>query len=455
MDKRVVITGLGVITAIGQDIEAFWSNCLEAKTRVEPIPEHWFNYSDFHTQIWSPLPEVDYSPYEVTRLEQKQMDDSSLIAIGSAFQALDSAGLKVTKVDKKRNTYTIEDVDNERFGVFMGTGIGGLSTFSSCFSYQALTRQKEALSKSIASLEKDQNVEPLKELLERLLSPKRWNPFAVSMTMPNACSGNLGIKFKLCGSNNTFCAACASGTVAIGYGYKSLKSGEHEVVLAGGVEYLHDDYGAVCQGFDAVRALVDSPLDPDRANRPFDQDRSGFLFSQGGGGVLVLEELEHARKRGARIFGEIIGYAETCDGFNIMMMESSGHNIMRMIRQALAEAGISEKDVDYINSHGTGTQLNDETETSIIESIFGKEVLINSTKSLIGHTLGASGAIEAVVTVLSIHDKTTHICRNLENPMRDLNFVKEVTSYPIKTAISQSFGFGGHNAVLVIGEYTE
>jgi 3-oxoacyl-[acyl-carrier-protein] synthase II len=455
MDKRVVITGLGVITAIGHDTKTFWSNCLEAKTRVERIPEHWFHYSDFNSEIWSPLPPVDYSVYEITRLEQKQMDDSSLIAIGCAFQALDSAGLTYTKVDKKRNTYAIADVDNERFGVFMGTGIGGLSTFCSCFSYQMLTRQKETLSKSIASLEKDRNVEPLKALLERLLSPKRWNPFAVSMTMPNACSGNLGIKFKLCGSNNTFCAACASGSVAIGYGYKSIKSGEHNLVLAGGAEYLFDDYGGVFQGFDAVRALVNGALDPDRANRPFDQDRSGFLFSQGGGAVLVLEELEHARKRGARIIAEIVGYAETCDGFNIMMMESSGHNIIRMIGQALADAGISEKDVDYINSHGTGTQLNDETETSIIETVFGKGVLINSTKSLIGHTLGASGAIEAAVTALSIRDKTTHVCRNLENPMRDLNFVTEVAPYPIKTAISQSFGFGGHNAVLVIGEYNE
>jgi 3-oxoacyl-[acyl-carrier-protein] synthase II len=288
--------------------------------------------------------------------------------------------------------------------------------------------------------------------MAKMLCPRRSNPFGVAMTMPNACSGNLGIKFKLLGSNNTFCAACASGTVAIGYAFKAVRSGELDLALAGGVEYLYDDYGATFSGFDTVRALAGNNEDPEKANRPFDKDRSGFLFSEGGGAVLVIEELEHARRRGARIYAEILGYAETCDGYNIMMMESSGYNIARMITQALADAGVSEKEVDYINSHGTGTVLNDETETRVIETVFGKKVLINSTKSLIGHTLGASGAIEAVVTTLSIYHKTTHPCRNLDNPMRDLNFVTKVASYPIRRAISQSFGFGGHNAVLVLGE---
>jgi len=453
MKRRVVITGLGVITGIGQDVEEFWSNCLAGKTSVARIPEHWFNYSDFHSQIWSPLPDVDYSSYEITRLEEKQLDKSSLMAIACAFQALDSAILPCVKVDKKRNTYSIQSVDNEKFGVFMGTGVGGLTSFASCFSYQILTRQKASLSESIALLEKNNNVDSLKDILDKLLCPRRFNPFGVSMTMPNACSGNLGIKFKLLGSNNTLTAACASGTVAIGYGFKAIRSGELDLALVGGVEYLSDDYGAVFLGFDSVRALASGHEDPDKANRPFDKDRSGFLFSEGGGAVLVIEELEHAKKRGAPIYAEILGYAETCDGYNIMMMESSGYNIIRMIKQALADAGISEEKIDYINTHGTGTILNDETETGIIERIFGREVLINSTKSLIGHTLGASGAIEAVVTALSIHNKTTHVCRNLDNPMKDLNFVTQVDSYPIKTAISQSFGFGGHNAVIVIGEY--
>jgi len=452
MKRRVVITGLGVITAIGQEIEDFWSNCLEAKTRVSSIPHQWFDYSDYNSHIWSALPEIDFSKYDITRLEEKQLDKTSLIALACAFQALDSAGLSYALTDKKRNTYTVAGVNNERFGVSMGTGIGGLSSFASNFSYQILDRQKESLSKTMASLEGTEGLERLKTIMAKMLCPRRSNPFGVAMTMPNACSGNLGIKFKLLGSNNTFCAACASGTVAVGYAFKAVRSGELDLALAGGVEYLYDDYGATFGGFDTVRALAGNNESPDKANRPFDKDRSGFLFSEGGGAVLVIEDLEHARRRGARIYAEILGYAETCDGYNIMMMENNGYNIARMITLALADAGVSAQEVDYINSHGTGTVLNDETETRVIETVFGKKVLINSTKSLIGHTLGASGAIEAVVTALSIYHKTTHPCRNLDNPITDLNFVTRVTSYPIRRAISQSFGFGGHNAVLVLGE---
>lgn len=453
MKRRVVITGLGVLTAIGQDVEAFWSNSLAAKTCVSAIPEQWHQYADFNSQIWSPLPPVDYSRYGITRLEQKQLDTSSLIALACAFQALDSAGLQYGQVDKKRNTYAIESIDSEKFGVFMGTGIGGLSTFASAFSHQALIRQKEAVSELISEWENTMDVARLRGILERLLCPKRFNPFGVAMTMPNACSGNIGIKFGLVGSNNTYCAACASGTVAIGHGFKSVQSGEHDLALVGGVEYLYDDYGAIFTGFDTVRALASGPEVPDKANRPFDVNRSGFLFSEGGGAALLIEELERAKGRGAAIFGELLGYAETSDGYNIMMIEKSGYNIKRMIKKALVDAALSVKDIDYVNSHGTGTQLNDETETDVIESMFGKDVLVNSTKSLIGHTLGASGAIEAIVTVLSILNQTTHVNRNLEYPMKDLNFVTQADSYSIKNAISQSFGFGGHNAVLVIGEY--
>lgn len=452
MERRVVITGMGVITAIGQEVDSFWSNCLEAKTHVSRIPDRWLDYSDFNSRVWSPLPEIDFSKYEITRLEEKQLDKTSLMAIASAFQALSSAGLPFAVADRKRNTYAVSGVDSERFGVFIGTGIGGLSTFASSYSHQILDRQKESLSKTIASLEGAEAAEPLRTILAKMLSPRRSNPFGVSMTMPNACSGNLGIKFKLLGSNNTFCAACASGTVAVGYAFKSVRSGELDLAFTGGVEYLYDDYGAIFGGFDTVRALAGNHQDPEKANRPFDRDRSGFLFSEGGCAVLVIEELEHARRRGARIYAEILGYAETCDGHNIMMMERTGYNIARTITQALADAGISEKEVDYINSHGTGTVLNDETETGVIKTVFGREVLINSTKSLIGHTLGASGAIEAVVTALSIYHKVAHACRNLDNPMTDLNFVTQAGPYPIRKAISQSFGFGGHNAVLVLGE---
>jgi len=453
MRKRVVITGLGVIAAIGQNPDAFWKSCLEAKTKVERIPDHWFHYGDFHSQIWSPLPPIDYSTYGIGRIDEKQLDPSTLLAIACSFQALDSAGLEYTKLDQKRNTYSVSSLDKDRAGVFMGTGIGGLGTFASCYSYHLLLRQKETLAKASAQLGDHPVSRILKQVQERMLYPRRYNPFGVSMTMPNACSANIGIKFNLYGSNNAYCAACASGTVAIGHGFKAVRSGELDLALAGGVEHLSDECGGIFAGFDAVRALANNNEDPDKANRPFDKDRTGFLFSEGGGAVFVIEDLEHARKRGARIYAEILGYGDTCDGFNIMMMESSGTQMMRMLQLAFADAGISAEGIDYINAHGTGTRLNDETETAVIEKVFGKKVLINSTKSLIGHTLGASGAIEAVVTALSIHHKTTHVCRNLQNPMKDLNFVTRVDSYPIRTGLSQSFGFGGHNAVLILREY--
>jgi 3-oxoacyl-[acyl-carrier-protein] synthase II len=335
----------------------------------------------------------------------------------------------------------------------MGTGIGGISSFASCFSHQVLYRQKASLLDTMVSLDGTEGVDSLRESLDRMPCPNRFHPFGVAMTMPNACSGNIGIKFNLSGNNNTFCSACASGTVAIGYGFKAVKAGEVDLALVGGSEYLYDQYGGMFAGFDAVRALANGDGDPDKANRPFDKDRSGFLFSEGGGAVLVIEDLEHAIRRGAPIFSEIVGYAETCDANNIMMMEKSGRNIKRMIENALADSKMSAEDVDYINAHGTGTVLNDETEARVIENIFGRKVLVNSTKSLVGHTLGASGAIEAVVTVLSICNKTTHINKNLTNPIADLAFITQVDSYPIKTAISQSFGFGGHNAVLVFREF--
>ena len=452
MKKRIVITGLGVLTAIGQNPEEFWKACMEAKSRVERIPEHWLYYGDFHSQIWSPLPAVDYSAYGIGRIEEKQLDPSSLIALACSFQALDSAGLAYTKADQKRNTYSIPSLDSERTGVFMGTGIAGLGTFASCYSYHLLMRQKEALAKASAQLGDHPAGEMLKQVQDRMIHPRRFNPFAVSMTMPNACSANVAIKFNLRGSNNAYCAACASGTVAVGHGFKAVRSGELDVALVGGVEHLSDEYGGIFEGFDAVRALTNNNAEPDKANRPFDKDRTGFLFSEGGGAVFVIETLEHAQSRGARIYAEIAGYAETCDGFNIMMIESGGTQILKMLQLAFADAGVSAEEIDYINAHGTGTRLNDETETAVIEKVFGNKVLINSTKSLIGHTLGASGAIEALVTALSIHHKTTHVCRNLDNPMKDLNFVTKVDAYPIRTGLSQSFGFGGHNAVLILRE---
>jgi len=457
MNQRVVITGVGVVCSIGQNIDEFWSNCLDGHTVVKTIPEHWFNFANFNSNIWSPLPELDIPNSIISRIEQKQTDMSSQIAVISTIQALDTAGLEYDKLNEKRNTFYIKNIDNEKCGVSFGTGVGGISTLASCNANQILSKQKEKLNNIKQNLREDLDknndlLEEFTSIQDNMIFPKRFNPFAVSMIMPNACAANLGIKFNLKRYNRTFCAACASGSIAIGNGFNAIRSGELDIALVGGTEYFYDDYGALYYGFDTVKTLAHGHDNINKANRPFDKKRTGFLFGQGGSAVLIIESLEHAKKRGADIIAEISGYGETCDAHNIMMMESSGEQIKNAIKHCLDDANIKPKDIDYINTHGTGTMLNDETESKIIEELFKNKPLLNSTKSLIGHTLGASGAIEAVVTALSIKNKTTHVSKNIDDPIRDLNFVKKVEHCPIKTALSQSFGFGGHNSILAIKE---
>jgi len=217
-----------------------------------------------------------------------------------------------------------------------------------------------------------------------------------------------------------------------------------------GAEYLGDPYGGIFRGFDIARTLASAGADLHRANRPFDRDRTGFLFAEGGAAVLVCEEAEAARRRGARPYAEITGYAETFDAHSIMSMDSSGTQIADMLAAAMQDAGCVPGDIDYVNAHGTGTAVNDEIESAVIERLFGHRPLVNATKSLTGHCIGASGGIEAAVTALSLAHQTTHACRNLEQPIRDLRFVRETGPCAIETAITQSFAFGGHNAAVVM-----
>jgi 3-oxoacyl-[acyl-carrier-protein] synthase II len=453
LKRRVVITGIGIISSIGTNTGQFWKNCLKGKSVIEKIPRQWKDYNTYISDIWSPLPDLNIKEPIISEIDKKRLDKTNIMAVYSASEALRSAGLKYTLFNEKQNTYSIKSIDSSRSGVFMGTGIGGINTVTSCFSHQILNYQKEALTKLSLNFKEDETTQfRIKKITEKMLLPKRFNPFSVTMIMPNACSANLGIKFNLKGRNNTFCTACASGTTAIGTCYNSIKSGEIDFALAGGTEYMMDQYGGLFYGFDILKTLAHDYDNIDNANCPFDKKRNGFLFSEGGSAVLVIEEMLHAQKRGAEIIAEIRGYEESCDANSIIMMDKSGFSIINMIENVINSAGIKKEHVNYINSHGTGTVLNDEVESEIIEKVFGNRVLVNSTKSLLGHTLGASGAIEAAVTALSIKNKTTHICKNLKEPIRDLNFVTEVREYDIKTAISESFGFGGHNAVLVFSE---
>jgi 3-oxoacyl-[acyl-carrier-protein] synthase II len=441
LEKRVVITGLGVIASTGRGTETFFKNCLDGKTNVQNIPQHWKSYADFSCDIWAPLGKINFGDYNITEIEQKQLEKTTMLAISACFEAIRDTGLKCQINDKKRNSYDIEYIDPLRSGVILGTGIGGISSFAEAFSFQILNNQKAIL-------------ERLGRINDKLVMPKRFNPFSVSMIMPNSSAANLGIKFGLKGSNNTIALACASGTGAIGHSFEAIKNGKLDFSVTGGVEYLYDEYGGLFYAFDVLKTLC-TPLDDiERSNRPFDEKRTGFLFSEGGCAILILEELEHALKRNAKIYAEILSFSETNDAYNIMMLESSGSSIERMLQNALKYAGVKPEEIDYINTHGTGTKLNDEVETFVIDRIFGNKPLLNSTKSLVGHTLGASGAIEALVTAMSIKNKTVHPNNNLEKPIRKLNFPLKQSECDIKYAISQSFGFGGHNTALVFKEFT-
>ncbi len=455
MSRRVAVTGIGVVTSLGLSTPEFWSGCLQGRSVVAPIPENWRVFADYHSSLWSPLPTLDGDALEASRVELGQNDPVSLMAAHAAREALAESGLCLEEKNKRARTSFVVGVDPARAGVFMGTGVGGATTFLQNHSFQALSRQKQRLSEIRDSLDGDDRAGQIDQILQNLVIGPRFNPFVVSMLMPNAISALLGLKFTFTGPNLTYSIACASGTVAIGNALQAVRSGEIDVALAGGSEFFDDHFGSIFLGFDIAGALVRDCDDPDRANRPFDEARSGFLFSQGGTAVLLLEEWDRAIGRGATVLAEVAGYGESFDAHSIMQIDPDALEIERMMRLALEDAGIGPGDVQYVNAHGTGTQLNDPTEAGVIERVFGREVMVNSTKSLIGHTIGASGAIEAAVTVLSLKNQTTHSCRNLENPIADLNFVREVAPQDISAAFTQSFAFGGHNAGLVFKRHLE
>lgn len=452
-ERRVVVTGMGIICSIGTSIDEFWNNCLNNLSRVENIPEKWFSYSDFTSTIFSPLPEINYREFGITLGELTRLDVSTQMALATSAMALENAQIKKEVRNLRNNTFTLKNIDAARVAVVYGTGVGGVNTLLAGHAHQAISNHKKKLIEILNDEQSDRLKDRLVEISHNMPIPNRANPFIVSMIMPSACSGNISIKYGITGPSNTYCSACASGTVAIGHAYRSIKSGAVDAAITGGVEYLKDEYGSIFRGFDMVGALAVNTGDKYKACRPFDKQHTGFLFSEGASASLILEELEHAQNRGANILGEIIGFSETCDAANIMAIEKNCTQIKRMIKNALEEAGVKSWEVDYINTHGTGTIVNDEAEAQVIYDIFGKKPLINSTKSILGHTIGASGAIEAIVALLSINDKKTHICNNLEEPILDLNFVTTVKEYQINTVISQSFAFGGQNSILVIKKY--
>ena len=453
MNRRVVITGAGVISPIGSGVEEFWRHCLQAKSVVAPIPEQWLQYADLRSRVWSPLSDYDPESFGITRTERLQLDPVTVLAISAAREALEGAGFTLVPAAERSRAFALPEVDSTRAGVYLGTGIGGAHSFLQNHAQHLYQRAHEALKVYSEKHASTEDGATLDGILSLMTHPLRYHPFVVSMLMPNAISAAVGIKFSLTGPNLTYCVACASGTVAVGHGYRAVQEGRVDLAVAGGSEYLYDEHGHIFRGFDVAGTLARDYADLESANRPFDEKRSGFLFSQGGAAVLVLEELEHAQRRGATIMAELIGFAETFDAHSMMSLAPGGEQIERMVRAAITDANRLPRDVDYVNAHGTGTKNNDQTEVEVIDRVFGKSVQVNSTKSLLGHTIGASGAIEALVTALSLRDGTTHICKNLDTPILDLNFVRSVERFDPRIGLSQSFAFGGHNAAVVMRRF--
>lgn len=450
MSRRVAVTGIGVVSSIGTSTEEFWHNCLAGNSIVQEIPAHWREYSDFKSTLWSPLPAIDYAEHGITRTQRMQSDPVSLNAILSAHEAMTNAGWSAgPELDDEDSTAAASHT-----GIYVGTGIGGSHTFLENHLHPVLSRAR----KELDSINHEDDLttvqrEAMASIVDRMHHPRRINPFMASMYMANTVAASLGIKFSLRGPNHTYCQACASGTVAIGEAFRAIREGHVDTALAGGSEYFYDHHGYLFQAFDVAGTLVQDCDDPGTANRPFDERRSGFLFSQGASAILTLELLDNAVARQAPILAEVVGYAESFDAYSMMAMPPEGEQIERMIRSSVRDAGLAVDDIDYINTHGTGTASNDRIEADVIDRVFGRKPLINATKSLVGHTIGASGALEAAVLALSLQHQTTHPSLNLNNPIADLNFVTDAGDFALNCGLSQSFAFGGHNAAIVMNRF--
>ncbi len=413
MERRVVITGLGAVSPVGIGVEAFWNGLLEGKSGINVITA--FDASDFPVKIAGEVKNFDPT-LAGDKKTIRHMDRYSQFAVAAAKMAMDDAGLDMAKEDPNMA------------GTVIGTGIGGINTME-----ETIVRIQEK-------------------------GPAKVNPFAIPMMIANMASGQVSITLGLQGPVLTDVTACASGTNAIGLAARTIKYGDADIMVAGGTEAAVSP--TPMAGFAAMKALSSRDCPPEEASCPFDARRDGFVLGEGSG-ILILEELEHAKKRGAHIYAEICGYGSNGDAYHITAPKPGGEVAYICMEKALKDAGIKPEEVDYINAHGTSTHLNDLNETSAIKELLGKhayEIPVNSTKSMTGHLLGAAGAIEAVVCALSIEHNKVHPTINLKekDPECDLDYVAEgARDVKINVAMSNSFGFGGHNAVIVMRRYEE
>lgn len=411
MKRRVVVTGLGLVTPLGTGLEKSWNNICSGKSGIDLITR--FDVSNYGVQIAGEVKDFNSDDF-MDKKQVKHLDLFVQYGIAAAMMAMEDCGFEVT------------EENCERIGVITGCGMGGLPT-----------------------IEKYHKV-----CLER--GPKRITPFFIPMVIPNMPSGHISMVLKTKGPNLTLTTACAAGTHAVGEAYRHIKYGSSDMVITGGTEAVVCPLGI--SGFAAMKALSSRNDSPQEASRPFDKDRDGFVMAEGAG-MLVLEEYEQALARGARIYAEVTGYGLSSDAYHIAAPPENGEGGARAMQVALNDAGFTPDRVDYINAHGTSTPLNDRCETTAIKTVFGDHahsLAVSSTKSMTGHMLGAAGGIESVFTALSVSDQIAPPTINLNNPSPecDLDYVpKEARKMEIRAAMSNSFGFGGTNAAIIMSRF--
>ncbi|UYO36551.1 beta-ketoacyl-ACP synthase II [Bacillus zhangzhouensis] len=408
--KRVVVTGLGALTPLGNDVESTWKNAVAGVSGVGPITR--VDSSEYTAKVAAELKDFNIEDY-MEKKEARKMARFTQYAVVAAQKALEDSRLEIT------------DEIAPRVGVWVGSGIGGLETFEEQFEVY--------LNKGA----------------------RRVSPFFVPMMIPDMATGQISIALGAKGVNSCTVTACATGTNSIGDAFKVIQRGDADAMITGGTEAPLTKMSFA--GFCANKALSTNP-DPKTASRPFDKNRDGFVMGEGAG-VIVLEELEHALKRGATIYAEIVGYGSTGDAYHITAPAPNGEGGVRAMKEAIRDAGLSVEDIDYINAHGTSTPYNDKFETMAIKEVFGEhanQLAISSTKSMTGHLLGAAGGVEAIFSVLAIKDSVIPPTINLETPDEecDLDYVaNEARSKEVQVALSNSLGFGGHNATIIFKKY--
>ncbi|MCM1566438.1 MAG: beta-ketoacyl-ACP synthase II [Candidatus Dehalobacter alkaniphilus] len=412
MRTRVVITGIGAVTPLGNDAATFWQGIKEGKCGIGPITA--FDTTDHKVKIGAEIKNFDPEMH-LDKKEAKRMDRYCQLAVVAAEQAYEDAGLKAAEIDP------------ERLGVLVGSGIGGLLTIEE--QHSRLTEK----------------------------GPGRVSPFFIPMAISNMASGNIAIKLGAKGINYSIVTACASATHSIGEAFWKIRDGQADMIVTGGAEAPITPLAVA--GFTSMTALSNSN-DVNRASIPFDKERDGFVIGEGAG-ILVLESLEHARKRNARIYGEVVGYGATCDAYHMTAPAPGGEGAARAMKLALADAGIGPEEISYINPHGTGTPYNDKFETEAIKAIFGEkayQIPVSSTKSMTGHLLGAAGAIEAIICAKALQEGFVPptIGYQVKDEECDLDYVPNCgRNMDLTYALSNSLGFGGHNATIILKKWLE